>query len=169
MGHKEDNASQYLVEAASCRVLLAGPELLQLSVQDVHQLLHEANGRTDIAGEHGAPRVECQLVGQVGCVLAASDLDVPAHRMAEDRRRGGQNLMLLVGGRSPELPHCVCAACLCTNTNEGLHHLQCANLLVLTKYSGYEKKNKTLHFPYCNYNGHQLVVSFITPPPEKKY
>jgi len=65
---------QYLVEAASGRVLLAGPQLLQLSVQDVHQLLHEAHRGAHVSGEHRALRVAGQLVGQISRIFATSDL-----------------------------------------------------------------------------------------------
>lgn len=44
----------YLVEAPSCRILLAGSELLQLSIQDVHQLLHKAHWGADVPGKDGA-------------------------------------------------------------------------------------------------------------------
>lgn len=64
----------YLVEAASSRVLLVGLELLKLCVQDVHQLLHEPDAGADVAGEHRAVSVACQLIGQVRRVLATPDL-----------------------------------------------------------------------------------------------
>lgn len=66
--------NEYLVEAASGRVLLAGLELLKLCVQDVHQLLHEPDAGADVASEHGAVRVPCQLVGQVRRVFSTPDL-----------------------------------------------------------------------------------------------
>ena len=44
----------YLVEAPPCRILLAGSQLLQLSIQDVHQLLHQAHRGADVPGEDGA-------------------------------------------------------------------------------------------------------------------
>lgn len=64
----------YLVEAAAGRVLLAGPELLKLGVQDVHQLFHEPHGGADVSCEHGALRVPGQLIGQVRRILSTPDL-----------------------------------------------------------------------------------------------
>lgn len=52
-----------LVEAASGGVLLVGPELLQLRVQDVHELLHQPHGGADVPCKHGALRVPSQLIG----------------------------------------------------------------------------------------------------------
>lgn len=46
--------ADYLVEAPSCRIFLAGSELLQLSIQDVHQLLHQTDRGADVPGEDGA-------------------------------------------------------------------------------------------------------------------
>lgn len=54
---------QYLVEAASSWVFLAGPELLQLSIQDIHELLHQAHRGADVSGKHRALCVACQLIG----------------------------------------------------------------------------------------------------------
>lgn len=54
--------SQYLVEAASSWVLLAGPKLLQLSIQDIHELLHQAHRGADVSGKHRALCVACQLI-----------------------------------------------------------------------------------------------------------
>lgn len=71
---KENINLLYLVEAASSRVLLAGPELLKLCVQDVHQLLHEPDAGADVAGKHRAVRVARQLIGQVRRVLSTPDL-----------------------------------------------------------------------------------------------
>lgn len=64
----------YLVEAPSCRILLTGSELLQLSIQDVHQLLHQPHWGADVPGKDGAFGVLGQLVGQVCCIFTAADL-----------------------------------------------------------------------------------------------
>lgn len=66
---------QYLVEAASRWVPLAGLELLQLGIQDIHQLLHQTHRGAHVAGEHRALRVARQLIGQNSRVLATPDLE----------------------------------------------------------------------------------------------
>lgn len=54
MGGIFPGGRSYLVEAPSRRILLAGSELLQLSIQDIHQLFHQAHRGADIPGEDGA-------------------------------------------------------------------------------------------------------------------
>lgn len=49
----------HLVETASCRILLTRPELLQLSIQNVYQLLHQTHRGADITGVDGAFGVLC--------------------------------------------------------------------------------------------------------------
>lgn len=50
------------------------PQGLQLGVQDVQQLLDEADRRTDVSGLDGTSGQVDQLSGDVGGVLAALDL-----------------------------------------------------------------------------------------------
>lgn len=47
-------ASGYLIEAPSRRILLAGSKLLQLSVEDIHQLLHQAHCGGNVSGKDWA-------------------------------------------------------------------------------------------------------------------
>lgn len=65
---------KYLVKTPAHRVLLAGSELLQLGIQDVHELLHQSHGGAHIAGEDGSFGVLRQLIGQIRRVLSTPNL-----------------------------------------------------------------------------------------------
>lgn len=70
-------ARSHLVEVVVVprrRLLASRPQRLQLGVQDVQQLLDEADGRRDVPGLNGTSSQVDQLAGDVGGVLAALDL-----------------------------------------------------------------------------------------------
>ena len=55
---------------------LQGAQRLQLSIQDVQQLLQQPHSGADIARINRASRVPGQLDGDVGCVLPALNLQL---------------------------------------------------------------------------------------------
>lgn len=64
----------HLVVVARGRLLVSGPQGLQLRVQDVQELLDQPDGHADVAGVDPPPRQVHQLARDVGRVLAALDL-----------------------------------------------------------------------------------------------
>ena len=69
----------YLVVVSCSRLLVSGPQGLELGVQDVQQLLNQSHGRADISGLDPTPRVVHQLSGYVGSILATLYLRTNTH------------------------------------------------------------------------------------------
>lgn len=73
--HAAAPRATYLVVVARGRLLIGRPQGLKLRIQDVQELLDQPDGHADITGVDSASRQVDQLAGDVGCVLAALDLE----------------------------------------------------------------------------------------------
>lgn len=75
LSQQEDlKGNVYLVITPSSWVFFTGPQFLQLSIQNVHKLLHQPYWWTNIASEDWSFGVFSQFIGQTSCIFSTSDL-----------------------------------------------------------------------------------------------